>query len=726
MKHLLTGIGALLVSLAVTAHAGPPVCDGGMQVRVNQGGLSFVIDQVKPLLPSSLDIPPTHVDDWPVSNTKIDVAGGPVSITLHQLLAQMDSGALRIQGKADVVGGSGVDVDYKYVPGVSNCQADVQLRNLSLDVAVELGSQAGRLQAKVTLVNISFDNDNTVVSLKGCALGTVLTGVVSFVRKYFMDTAMSLVEKIAKEKIGALAADKLGETIEITKEVKGFVFTGRLDELRTDDAGVSVALGVGVGLAQPATPPCLAGANLTPPAACVGVPVQLSSQVDAMFGAGLSEAMLNQALHAVWSGGMLCLSSADPKLATMAQGLGKLSSALGQPQGTQLGFALRMLDPPRVRMSLQQGLELRLSKVMLKLTLTPPTGPAGEVIVNASLTVGGIPWINPSGNVLSLDLRTVNVGQLELTGKDGQPAPIQLDPARLQRFIATVAMPVLRERLGEMPLSASVINLQSVLADLNGFQGKLGLVELKSVQVKDGYLAAYIDGHILEPSSDTSPPETQLVESPGAAVGPQVLRLTVSGQDNRTPSSLLQYRARVDGGQWTEARYGGRIDVTVNGGTHVVEVAAVDHDGNEDPTPLQLPVTVDDVMPQLVITSRPDSLVEDDTVEVEFAGRDDRTAPEQLKYTAELYRVPDGGGMPELVQSVDVPAVERAVTMADLPDGVYKIRVIVADGVGNVTSQDVGFVVATEGGCSVSGSPQAMLPTLLVLLALAVFRRRAR
>ena len=36
-----------------------------------------------------------------------------------------------------------------------------------------------------------------------------------------------------------------------------------------------------------------------------------------------------------------------------------------------------------------------------------------------------------------------------------------------------------------------------------------------------------------------------------------------------------------------------------------VEVAAIDHDGNIDPSPIQLKLIVDDVMPQLMITSRP-------------------------------------------------------------------------------------------------------------------------
>ena len=130
-------------------------------------------------------------------------------------------------------------------------------------------------------------------------------------------------------------------------------------------------------------------------------------------------------------------------------------------------------------------------------------------------------------------------------------------------------------------------------------------------------------------------------------------------------------------------------------------------------------------MPQLVIVRRPDSLVNGDSVEVEFAGRDDRTPPEKLRFTVQLFHVPDGGGMPEMVQTLELPPAERSVRVDDLPDGVYKIRVVVADGVGNVTSQDIGFVVVGEGGCSLSGgAPPTALPLLLLLLSLIVIRSR--
>jgi hypothetical protein len=721
---------ASLVLLAVAAlphlaRAEAPVCDAAMALRVNQSGLDFIVDMAKPLIPSQIDVPPISqvVVDWPVtdSDAEVVITGTTASITLHKLLAQMDNGALRIQGEADVVAGGPVIVNNPYVGlGTANCQADVQLRNLSLDLSLALGTEAGNVKATVNHAKISIDHPASVIALKGCTLGKVLTAVVDFVRKHFSGVIQSKLEQIAKEKLSALIASKLGETIQITKELQGFSFTGRLDGVATDDAGVAVSLGVGVDLSAPANPPCLAGANLTPPAACVGVPAQVSPAVDAMFGAGLSEAVLNQGLHAVWRSGKACVDSRSLALPTVAQGMDKLASALGQPAGTQLGFTLRMLEPPRIAVTPQSGVELQARALELALSLTPPDGPAGGALIRTDLAIGGIPWIDPAGNMVSLDLRKVAFNKLEVLGQGGAPSPLKLDPARLQRFISTVAMPVLRERLASAPLTASVVGVLDYL------------VELKAFQAHQGYFSAHVDVHHLVANGDKGAPETQLVEGPDGEVGPQVLRLVVGGVDNRTPSALLRYRARVDDGTWSEPSYGGRVDVTVVGGAHVVQVAAVDHDGNIDPSPLVVPVRVDDVMPQLVITSRPDSMVTEDWVEVTFAGRDDRTPADKLTYTVELLRVPDGGGMPEVVRTVAVDPRVRAARLEGVPDGVYTVRVIVADGVGNVTSEDVGFVVAADVGCSLA--PARSLPRpllsgaflLLLPLILRIRRRRPR
>ena len=61
--------------------------------------------------------------------------------------------------------------------------------------------------------------------------------------------------------------------------------------------------------------------------------------------------------------------------------------------------------------------------------------------------------------------------------------------------------------------------------------------------------------------------------------GTELLNLFRIGRDHR-----------IDGGLWSEPRFGGAVDVKAVAGVHRVEIAAVDHAGNIDPTPLALKV----------------------------------------------------------------------------------------------------------------------------------------
>jgi len=437
-----------------------------------------------------------------------------------------------------------------------------------------------------------------------------------------------------------------------------------------------------------------------------------------MFGAGLSEGILNHGLHAAWRSGLLCVDSADPKLqASLGPGLGQVAAKLGQPAGTKLSFALQLRKSPELRLNPGRGVELLVKELLLRLTMVPPDGKLNQTLVAADLAVGVKPWIDPTGNTVALDLTNVAINSLEIQNADGTPAALQLDPARLQRFISTVAIPALNTKLSGTVLSPAVLNVLS-------YQ-----VELKSVVIGAANLAAYVNAYSLTPGSDKGAPETVLVHSPGQAVGPEVIRVLVRGSDNRTPAGLLRFKRRLDGAAWSEPAYGGRVDVTTPAGVHRLEIAAVDHDGNADPTPLMLTFKVDSVMPQLAITSRPETLLETDSASVTFAGRDDRTPDSQLQYTAQLLRVPDGGGSPQVVASKLMGPGERTAAFGALADGVYSIRIAVADAVGNVTSEDVGFVVAMTGGCSLGAAPGSSggapgAPLLLLALAALLWTRR--
>jgi hypothetical protein len=722
MRARAIAVVVVLLGSSWAAVVQAQVCKGAMALRVNESGLAFIGEQVRPLIPSKLDLPAVAatVVDWPLteSDATVNFAWGKADLQLKDLQLTMEDKTLRVFGKADVSTGGPLSVDNPYVGlGSANCEGDVQIKDLTIDLRLHLDTTGGKINAEVTKARITIDNGSTVIALTGCTLGNILTKVVDFLRKHFMGTIEKKVEALAKDKIRPLVESKLAGTIQLSKEVQGFVFTGRLDALNTDLRGVSVDLGAGVHLKQLASPPCLAGKNLSAPTGCGQGAAQLATSVDAMFGAGLSQGVLNSALHAVWRSGKLCIASNDPALqATLGPSLSKVGATLGQPAGTKLDFALQLNSAPQLKLTPGGGVELLIQGFGIRLAMTPPGGPLNQTSVEADLSVTAKPWIDPAGNTIALDLSRVAISRLEIKNADGTPAALQLDPARIQRFISDVALPVLRTRLGASPLSPAVMNVQS-------YQ-----VELKSVVIGDANLAAYVNAYALKPSGDKGQPQTSLVNAPGQEVGPQVIRLLVKGSDNRTPASLLRFRHRMDGGPWSEPAYGGRIDVATHGGAHLVEVAAVDHDGNIDATPLALPFKVDDVMPQLQITSRPESMLESDRASVTFAGRDDRTPAEKLNFTALLFRVPDGGGNPRAVASRALTRGERAVTFEGLPDGVYKIRVVVADGVGNVTSQDVGFVVVNTGGCAISsgsaGAPTGLLLLLALGLLLRAFRRR--
>ena len=696
------------------------VCDGALAVRVNQKGLDFIVQQVKPLIPTSLTIPAIDkvVVDWPLTKDDLAVQTQPMKATfkIKSIGLKMVTGQLRLQGKADVDLGGPVKVLNPYASfGSADCNANVKIRDLELDVGLLFSEHGGKVRVSVAKAYVNLDNEKSEIGLNKCSLGKVVTTVTNFLRKTFMGLIQSKVESLAKEQIPALLASKLGDSMQISKELMGYVVTGRLDSLSTDYYGITAKLGASFTSKSKTAAPCLVGSSyLTPPKACTGAHANVSPKVDAMFGAGVSQSVLNQAIYTVWHSGKLCIDSDSLKVDALTQGLDKVATLLGQPKGTKIRFSVRLLTPPTVKMTQQSGLQMFIKDFKLKLSLTPPGGPVNGAEVHADLAVAVKPWIDPGNNSIALDVKSVSIPKLQVQNKDGSPSSLKLDPARLHRFLETVALPMVRQKLSGTQLSPSIIN------------AKVLLVEMKLFEVREGYLAAYLNGHKLVSTNDKGAPQTILAKKPAPVVGPQVLRINVRGTDNRTPAALLQFKARVDGGKWSEPSYGGLVDVVTHTGVHQVEIAAVDHDGNVDPSPVRLTFTVDDNVPQLMITSRPDSLVETDTVTVGFAGRDDRTPVEKLTYTAEVYRVPDGGGMPTLLQSHDLGQGARTANVSQLHDGLHKLRIIVKDQVGNVTSADVGFVVEAGGGCNVSGGastgPAGLL--LLALMACVALRRR--
>lgn len=702
------------------ARARAQMCGRSVAARVNQAGLEFVAQQVRKVIPAQFEIPDvdTVLVDWPATSQdmRVQIKGLSAELGVKEVRLYAEGSALHAALRIDVTSAGPVRVDNPYVGfGTADCRADLALKDLSVNIGAQITSLGG-LKVEITDAEVSFDNDASEIALKDCFIGEALTKVVDFIRGHFLEKVYDTVEGLAQEKIPALIEEKLGETLRFSTELKGFAITAQLEGLSTDAGGLQAVAGVEVGLAPgAASPPCLAGIEVPAPQSCVGLLPKLQPQHPAMFAAGVSESLINAGLHAAWRSGLLCLDSDSlaqqkPQLGAAISGMGLV---LGLPDTTQLGFAVRLVQPPRARLSERGGLTLELEGAQVKLFMTPADGPAGQVTLAADLAVSAAPAIAPVSGAVVLDLRDLAVSALQVTGQEGATLP--LDPARLERFLRTVALPALQQKVAGLELSPSVLSFREYL------------IELTALRVGDGFIAAYLDAFEQRTTDDRTPPETTLVNGPEGLVSPQLAAIYVAGTDNETPPGLVRYAYALDGGAWTAPRFGRRIDAALAAGEHTIAIAAVDLQGNRDGSPLTLTFEVDAEPPEVQIVSAPPELVTDGEAAVRFAGRDARSPEGALSFKVELLGLPEGGGAPVVRDAQPFARGVSSARFTAIPNGVYRIRVTVQDEAGNVTSADTGFVVE-HGGCSVASgaAPLALWPALLCGLVAFALRRRRR
>ncbi len=717
MVRMLFVLGCGAVALLGLSHsAQAELCHQSVAVRINSSGLDFVAQKVEALLPTEVAVPALDavVVDWPMTADDARVQTDPMAaaINLRDFRLYFAGPNLHIAMHADISAGGPVKVLNPYASfGSADCQANLQLNNLHIDIGAQV-TTGGRVQVTVNDALITFD-ESSIIALEGCTLGNILTKVVGFIRNHFMTQVEGKLQDIAKAKIPQLVQAKLSEAIGFEGEIKGFTYAAELEAIDSDPYGVEVILGAELGLPVPTTPPpCLAGVapeRLAPPASCTGIMPRLDKQQPAMFGAGVSETLVNNILHSAWRSGMLCMTSEEllHNKPALAGALNALTSGLGMPDA-RLGFAFQVKQPPYLRLS-ESAASLELNEAHLQISLVPKSGAPGELTIETNLVVQVNPTIAPRAGTVGIDLRRIAVRKLKVVGKGGV-AGLPLDAARVERFLEVVLVPALQQKVAGMALSPAVIGFDAYLVDL------------KAIRIRDGFLGAYADVYEPQETDDRISPETALVEGPGGLVGPQMVTVYVAGQDNETPASLMRYSYRVDGGAWSEPSFGRRIDTASTSGVHRVEVVAVDLQGNSDESPLFLEFEVDADPPAVQIVRRPPQLVDGDVAQVTFHGIDGRTPAAGLSFQVQLFRVPDGGGVPEVIETRPyLVNVDRA-RFEGLENGVYRIRVTARDEAGNVSSEDAGFAVE-QGGCSLGGRPTGTGLGLLLLLAVALARR---
>ena len=672
------------------------LCQNAGAVRLNQSGLEFLGKQVEELLPPVIPLP-----EFTFEVGEIPVLGSPVTVHSRSLqlgvnLASLEfstvNSALRIKAHADLHATGPLKVINAYVVGSADCESDVVLRDANIDISIEVTAVGGTVQVRAVDGGTAFDRQLSDLALRECALGDLIN-VVSVLEEFLLDKISSMARTAIEQNLATMLSEKLQSAFQVDYQFDEFFLRAQVAGAHSDASGMTVQVGADVILDQYHFAPCLQTLPPAPDEPCDQPNIEPAPYSDAMFGAAVSESMMNRMLLTLWRSGRLCINSNNVELPLLKLGIDQAAAALALPDGTQLQFDMRLGTPPHIRFNEESRVvQLEVRDVAVQLVVAAPGGQPGQVSLEADISVNATPRVDQATNSIALTLNDAVFDRLKLVDQGVASETIRFDPARLQRFVSKVLVPVLQERLASRTLSPAVISVTNYL------------VEMKKIEVQGGSLAAYFDAFRVVDSDDTTPPDTAIKESVSSIIGPTTQAINVTGTDNETPPHLLRFIARVDQGEWSEPHFGGRVNFSLGGGAHSVEIAAMDLQNNVDPSPISFNFTVDGVPPELVIVSRPGHLVDGaGPIRIEFDGQDDRTPSGSLSYKVELLRVPAGGGQPEVVNTFDLNPGVREITFNDIANGVYKARVIVSDEVGNVTSQDVGFVV-DSGGCNAGGT----------------------
>ena len=709
-------------SISSFALAAPRLCPDAVELKINRSALKFIAKRVRPLVPKQVTIPPisAKLHHWNIANNDL-IAELPelqASIDLKDVSIAMSGPDVSIRFAASVALDGKVTLHNPYAGlGRAGCQAKVELDSVTLEAAVRPGGRDGRVEVPLTAAALQIDPGRSRYELDDCAIGDLLTKVLDFLRTQVTDTIRSRAEAMIKEKLPGLLTDKVNEMVIFSKEIEGIVFSAGIEAVETHPDGITVRFAGDVNPALTPLPQCLLQTNVPGPPDCGVRSAGSVPAVPTMFGATISQGMLNKTLYAAWRTGKLCVDSRAFEVPTLSPGLRRLQPFLTPPEDVELSFAVGLRQPPELRFTHEGKAELDLDGIEVRFTKSSPHVGHSEAWIKAGLTLRVKPWVNPAGNSVGVELDGISdIRQLHFVGADGKRLELPIDPARLTSFVDRIVLPLLGHRMTRYQLSPSLVDISS------------SVLELRHFEIDRGRLVVHAEGHHLPRVGDKVAPETQLSAPAPKIAAPGIIRLDVEGLDNLTPAPLVRFKARVDGGPWSEPSYGRSLPVAVVRGIHQVEIAAVDHEDNVDPTPLQLSIPVDDVAPEITLLASPEPLLAPGaSATVRFSARDDRSSPTTMRYEATLYRAPEGEIWPETLAVRELGPGASNVTFDQIGAGTFAIMIAVTDEAGNTASRLATFAIQSgDSGCAVVGPPPPPAPLLLLAMVLVagVLRRR--
>jgi len=715
MRKTLLALGALTaVSLPVQARAHE------LQGYVSPAGMEVLGRAIPTLVPErleglefkkELDICPGDPVVFTQSKTNVE-------LEIHNLdIEARDNDHLRVDVTLSVRGDGEIQMDNIYACfSEETCGDDFFLNNARAVLDFNIEIEGGKPVLTVYDIDLQVAPEDLDFNLADCgAIDNIGNWAVDAIREYLLDYAIDFVEGMAREQLSPMLADMMVGFNGAQVEVMAFGIDAQLAE--TNITAIDGLQVVGdIDIYSRFSPSTCIKKDPGEPKSHPGESPFLDVR-DAHVGVAANYGLVEDALYHAWRRGMMCVSDKTLEgfgmdTSLMMEEIGKMMP--GFPVDTKFSVEVRAAAPPRLEGSNFDNGAMRLVVEGLSVEVIgrKADGQAGSLKVELDMSIEAKLGVDPTRNVMTVQLGEATLDRLTVEDQI-EKSKAGFDAARIRHVIGDFIMPAMMEEMSGMPLMAPIVGYQGVY------------VILDETKFDDAFLSAKLDLFVA-PENDDVAPETRITDKPDGAANPKTAVLAFTGSDDQIPEQLMQFVVTIDGvaaePSFVKEAHIGAIGETK---TYRVEVAAMDLNGNVDPSPESVEVFVDGIAPGLVIRGSRIREVEDEAT-FEWSASDDITAESALRPTIEVYRLNDKTDIlsKQLVASQELPAGTSKTTIPVKDGDLYRVEVIVKDEAGNESRSSLTLRTPGYGGCAATGAAGSVPFALALGLVAFVLRRR--
>lgn len=637
-----------------------------------------------------------------------------IDLAWHELDLRTVDGALQVHVVLDLAVQTPLTLENPYACfGEAICDLSASAQNLEIDVALAAATGPhGGVEFHGADVSLALTADDLDLRSENCLLGDVAEWFINAVETWAVDLLIPRLEAMLSERISEMVTEVVDQRLELQVERSGFAIKARVE-------GLDLSRQEGLTLAGDAdvdwTGLSLRMGEAPPTPAPEGEP--LPSNFPGQLQLAVSDRLVNEALYEAWRGGLIAMLLRE-RSRTVSLGSDGVVQQLGLPNDSEIEISVDIEQPLAARFGRagRDTAEVTLRGLHATIDVTPLNAPPSRFDVFVDGNAAAALRVDPDAGGLVLELRDLLIADLRVETGDYDLA---LDAARLQTFVRETVVPMISERLSGMPVAPS----------LHAVEGTF--LHVTALESEGGWQRLGMDLHLPNPM-DRTPPDTSLVE-PRTLLAAGTAQFQVGGRDDTTPVSLLRFRAWLDDAPLFDGRATNLRTIRFDAvdGDHVLRVAAVDLNDNEDPVPAIHGFVVDGVPPRITMTQVPPAVVDEPTVRAAWEASDERSATIESRW---LLRAVREDGTTEILQETpfrpDPGTLEIATGALDAND-LYEVELVVRDEAGNLTSQKFGFAIhpSLATGCAVrepgvDRGPLAPLAALALVAWIRVRRRR--